>query len=139
MTPSFTRGSLPINMPGAASNPANSHKADTHILKCFVYAGRIVDAMREAWTDERLDDLNERVGELGRRMDEGFNRVHEDIRGLDAKLDAKIDAKIGGLRLETRAEFAAVRAEIASLHRLMIQMTGGVIFTIVATQIADRL
>lgn len=108
-------------------------------MKCFVYAGKIVDAMREAWTDERLDDLNERVGELGRRMDEGFNRVHEDIRALDAKVDAKIDTRIDGLRLETRAEFAAVRAEIASLHRLMIQMTGGVIFTIVATQIAESL
>ena len=59
--------------------------------------------MREAWTDERLDDLNERVTELGRRMDDGFNRIHEDIRSLDAKMDAKIDAKVDGLRLETKA------------------------------------
>jgi hypothetical protein len=91
--------------------------------------------MREAWTDERLDDLNERVTELGRRMDDGFNRIHEDIRLLDAKFDSKVD----GLRLETKSEFAAVHSELASLHRLMVQLTGGIIFTIVATEIASRL
>jgi hypothetical protein len=116
------------------------------MLKLFVYGGTIMDAMREAWTDERLDDLNDRVGELGRRMDDGFNRVHEDIRALDAKIDLKIDALrsemstgIYRFRAETKTEFAAVRAEIASLHRLMVQLTGGVILTIVATQIAERL
>ena len=67
----------------------------------------IMEAMRDAWTDERLDDLNERVGELSRRMDEGFN----------------------ALRSESRAEFASVRAEIASLQRLMIQVGGGIIGT----------
>jgi hypothetical protein len=91
--------------------------------------------MREAWTDERLDDLNERVTELGRRMDDGFNRIHEDIRSLDTKIDSKVD----GLRLETKSEFAAVRSELASLHRLMVQLTGGIIFTIVVTEIASRL
>jgi hypothetical protein len=105
------------------------------LLKLFVYAGKIVVAMREAWTDERLDDLNERVTELGRRMDDGFNRIHEDIRSLDTKIDSKVD----GLRLETKSEFAAVRSELASLHRLMVQLTGGIIFTIVATEIASRL
>jgi uncharacterized protein YcaQ len=93
-------------------------------LKLFVYAGKIVDAMRDAWTDERLDDLNQRVAEMGRRMDNGFNQAHEDIRAL---------------RGDTKSEFIAVRAEIASLHRLMVQLTGGVIATIVATEIASRL
>jgi hypothetical protein len=99
----------------------------------------MVDAMREAWTDERLDDLNERVTEMGRRMDDGFNRIHEDIRLLDTRLDAKFDSKVDGLRLEIKSEFAAVRSELASLHRLMVQLTGGIIFTIVATEIASRL
>jgi hypothetical protein len=39
---------------------------------------------RTAWTDERLDDL-------ANRMDPGFARVDSDIRGLRAE--------IGGLRL----------------------------------------
>ena len=53
----------------------------THALKRFVYGG-IMESMREAWTDERLDDLNDRVGELSRRMDEGFREVREEISGL---------------------------------------------------------
>jgi hypothetical protein len=36
---------------------------------------------RESWTDERLDDLKERVGDGFRRMDEQFARV-------DARLDS---------------------------------------------------
>jgi hypothetical protein len=38
---------------------------------------------REKWTDERLDDLNKKV-------DDGFARVHADIRDLNRTL-------IGGL------------------------------------------
>jgi hypothetical protein len=37
-------------------------------------------AMREAWTDERLDDLS-------RRMDRGFDRVDADLRALNGRLD----------------------------------------------------
>jgi hypothetical protein len=32
-----------------------------------------------------------------------------------------------------------VRSELASLHRLVVQLTGGIIFTIMATEIASRL
>jgi hypothetical protein len=115
-------------------------------LKPFVYGGKMMNTMRKAWTDERLDDLNERVGEMGRRMDDGFHRVNEEIGGVRGEigllrtyLDGKIDMKVDGLRTETKTEFSAVHAELASLHRLMVQLTGGVIVTIVATQIASRL
>jgi hypothetical protein len=66
-----------------------------------------MEAMKESWTDARLDDLNGRVADIGRRMDEGFNRVHEDLRSL---------------RTETRAE-------IASMQRLILQVTGGMFAT----------
>jgi lysophospholipase L1-like esterase len=38
-------------------------------------------AMRDAWTDERLDDLS-------RRMDRGFDRVDADLRAMDARFDS---------------------------------------------------
>jgi hypothetical protein len=66
-----------------------------------------MEAMKESWTDARLDDLNGRVADIGRRMDEGFNRVHEDLRSL---------------RTETRAE-------IASMQRLILQVAGGMFAT----------
>jgi hypothetical protein len=36
-------------------------------------------AMRQAWTDERLDDL-------ARRMDRGFDKVDADLRRVDSRL-----------------------------------------------------
>ena len=37
--------------------------------------------MRQGWTDERLDDLND-------RMEAGFGRVDADLRALNARFDA---------------------------------------------------
>lgn len=55
---------------------------------------------RDSWTDERLDDLNDRVDSLERRMDTGFG--------------------------EMREEFRAVRAEIASNQRTLVQIGAGI-------------
>jgi hypothetical protein len=56
---------------------------------------------REAWTDERLDDLTHRV-------DEGFNRTEREFQAV---------------RMEMRTEFQAVRADlggqIAAVQRTM--------------------
>jgi hypothetical protein len=40
-----------------------------------------MEAMRQSWTDERLDDLSKRV-------EAGFSRVDADLRGLNARFDA---------------------------------------------------
>jgi hypothetical protein len=40
---------------------------------------------REAWTDERLDDLNARVEGIDRRMDAGFADVREEFRAVRAE------------------------------------------------------
>lgn len=37
--------------------------------------------MRQSWTDERLDDLSQ-------RMDNGFARVGADLRALSSRFDA---------------------------------------------------
>jgi hypothetical protein len=34
-----------------------------------------MEAVREKWTDERLDDLNGKVDDLGRRMDLRFDAM----------------------------------------------------------------
>jgi hypothetical protein len=71
--------------------------------------GAKMNAMRETWTDERLDDLNGRVSD-------GFRRVDEDIRGLRGEMNARFDA----------------------LQRTMIQFGGAMIVALiglVATQL----
>jgi hypothetical protein len=64
---------------------------------------------KEAWTDERLDDLNQRV-------DEGFKETREEFRAV---------------RSEMKSEFQAVRAEIGALHRMTFQLFAGMILTLV--------
>lgn len=41
-----------------------------------------MESVREAWTDERLDDLNHKVDDLGRRMDDGFRELRGEISAL---------------------------------------------------------
>jgi hypothetical protein len=68
---------------------------------------------RMAWTDDRLDDLS-------RRMDSGFERVDADIREL---------------RVELREGLAAVRGElggeIASLRATLLRVGGGIMVGLV--------
>jgi hypothetical protein len=69
-----------------------------------------METMRESWTDERLDDLNNRVGE-------GFRRVDADIRDLRGEMNGRFD------RVDDRFD---------SLQRTLLQMAGGTIATLIA-------
>lgn len=64
---------------------------------------------RVAWTDERLDDL-------ANRMDAGF---------------ARVDAEIRELRAEMRAEIGALRAEIGVLRVTLLRVGGGIMIGLV--------
>jgi hypothetical protein len=68
---------------------------------------------RMAWTDERLDDLS-------RSMDAGFDRVDKDIRDL---------------RGEMHTGFAEVRGEINGLRSLMFRMNAAIIATVVGASL----
>lgn len=46
--------------------------------------------MRDAWTDERLDDLNERVSE-------GFRQQHADMLEVNRRIDS-VERSVGELR-----------------------------------------
>lgn len=68
-----------------------------------LYGATMAVMAREVWTDERLDDLNARVGRLEDRMDAGF--------------------------AEMRRDFAAVRQELAAQNRMLLQLFGGMFAT----------
>lgn len=69
--------------------------------------------MRKAWTDERLDDL-------ANRMDRGFDRVDRDIRDLRAETNARFD------RLESRFD---------SMQRMTLAAYLTAIVGLIATQL----
>jgi hypothetical protein len=77
-----------------------------------------MDAVREKWTDGRLDDLNERVNL-------GFARVDSDIRDLKTEMSARFDA--------VDRRFEAIDAKFDALHTLLIRAAGGAIAVLVTT------
>ncbi|HET7122057.1 MAG TPA: hypothetical protein VFI17_12515 [Solirubrobacterales bacterium] len=66
-----------------------------------------MEAVREKWTDERLDDLKEQVVT-------GFERVDGDIR--------EVRSEVAGLRTEMSDRFDAT-------HRLIVQVGAGLFGT----------
>jgi archaellum component FlaC len=114
-----------------------------------------MEAMRQSWTDDRLDDLNGKVdalrlemktefgtvrGEMDRRfdkVDERFDKIDERFDKIDERFD-KIDMRFE--RMDERFERMDER-----LHRIYQTMLGfcgvalaallGVIATFVATQL----
>jgi len=73
---------------------------------------------REGWTDERLDDMNERVGRLENRMDAGF---------------AEMRTEFAAVRTEMKEEFRAIRSDLTHLtYSLIGTMLVGFLGTIAA-------
>lgn len=86
----------------------------------FVYGRATMQTMREAWTDERLDDLSH-------RMDRGFDRVDRDIRDLRGDMR--------GLRDEMDKRFTRLEAKFDSMQRLTLAAYLTAIVGLVATQL----
>jgi chromosome segregation ATPase len=86
-----------------------------------------MESMRESWTDERLDDLN-------RKIDSGFERVDADLRGLRVEMKTDFVALRGELKagfegIDKRfermdARFERINERFEALHRLLIQSAG---------------
>jgi hypothetical protein len=46
-----------------------------------------MEAARATWTDSRLDDLNDRVKGMDKKMDASFARLDERIDGTNERID----------------------------------------------------
>jgi predicted nuclease with TOPRIM domain len=56
-----------------------------------------MNAMRDAWTDERLDDLTERMEKDFRRVDERFDKVDQRFERVDERFD-QLNARFDSLQ-----------------------------------------
>jgi hypothetical protein len=77
-----------------------------------------MEAMRESWTDRRLDDFAAQTGQrfdaLERRMEEGFARVDTEMKEGFARVDADI---------------RELRTQMAAFQRMILQLGGGMVVT----------
>jgi hypothetical protein len=73
---------------------------------------------RGTWTDERLDDLNKKV-------DDGFKEMRTEFRALRVEMKGESQA----IRTEMSGGFQGVRDEISALNRHLMQLTWGLIGT----------
>ncbi|HEX3734069.1 MAG TPA: hypothetical protein VHU86_02835 [Solirubrobacterales bacterium] len=100
-----------------------------------------MEAVREVWTDERMDDLNHRVDEGFRRMDREFQAIRLEMRTEFAAVRGEMKTEFAAvrgemktefaaLRSEMKIEFAATRAEMAAMNRTFMQIGAGAIVTI---------
>jgi hypothetical protein len=71
---------------------------------------------RDAWTDERLDDLKYSV-------DEGFRDTRTEFRAVKTEFQA--------VRAEAGAFRSAMAEQFAAQNRMIIQLFGGVFATLV--------
>jgi tetrahydromethanopterin S-methyltransferase subunit G len=92
-----------------------------------------MEAMRQSWTDGRLDDLNLKV-------DRGFAQVERRFEAVDKRFE-EVDRRLE----KVNDEFVAVRREMKegfeSMHRTMIQIFVGTVtfmaagFALIASQL----
>jgi hypothetical protein len=75
-----------------------------------------MEAMRESWTDERLDDFR---AETARRLD-----------GIDARLE-KIDARFERMEAKFDKKFDRLEARMDDLYRATLFLGGGAVVTFV--------
>jgi len=85
-----------------------------------------MEAMRESWSDDRLDYLNRRVDDGFKQVDRQFPQVDEQFRQVGERFD----------RVETYLRDLNTRVD--SLQRTMMQTGGGIVVALVgliATQL----
>jgi hypothetical protein len=106
-----------------------------------------MEAVRDVWTDERLDDLNHRVDEGFKEMRSEFRGVRADMREEFGNVRAEMGQGFGNVRAEVGQGFGSVRSEmggmrselsaqIAQLHRTILQLFGGMMVTFVVGIVA---
>jgi hypothetical protein len=96
-----------------------------------------MEAMREAWTDERLDDLTERMEKDFRRVDERFEevitRMDRGFEQIDAHFDqvnARMDTQLNQINTRMDREFHLAHTRFDSLQQSLIVVSGGLIGTL---------
>jgi len=104
-----------------------------------------MEAMRESWTDDRLDDLNGKVDALRLEMRTEFRAIRGEtkgefraIRGEMKEGFDRIDDRLERMEIRSDQRFEAMMDRLYAMHRLMFQFCSGALIALIgfmATQI----
>jgi hypothetical protein len=100
-----------------------------------------MEAMRERWSDDRLDDLNSKVDALRAEMREEFLGVREEFQAVRAEMreeflgvreesrEVRVEMHAGdkSLRAEMREGFGQIEARLDRMQQTMILFGGGLV------------
>jgi DNA anti-recombination protein RmuC len=89
-----------------------------------------MEAVRDSWTDERLDEFGKRVDERFDRVDERFDRVDQQFSRVDRQFD-RVNEEFRALRGEMRAGFDRIDGRLDAMQRTMIQFAGAMVVAMV--------
>lgn len=97
-----------------------------------------MEAMRETWTDERLDDLTDRMEKDFRRVDARFDHVDQHFDKIDARFE-RVDERFE--RVDDRFDQLDARmdARFDSLQQTIIAVGGGLIGTLILASAGSSL
>jgi chromosome segregation ATPase len=97
-----------------------------------------MQTMRESWTDERLDDLNDKVDRRFDRVDERFEQVDKRFEQVDKRFEQvdrrfeQVEVEFKAVRGEMKEGFDAVNGRIDSLQQTLSQGVIGICLAILA-------
>lgn len=104
------------------------------MLQLAVYSGSM-EAMRESWTDARLDDFashtDRRFDAIEQRMEAGF-----------AEMNARSEARFAEMNARSDSRFDAMNARFDALQQTLLYIGGGLVVALIgllATLIATQL
>jgi len=90
-----------------------------------------VEALRQSWTDDRLDDLTADMNRRFEKVDKRFDKVDERFDKIDERFDKvdrrfeKVDEKIQGLGVQMNRQNEERAAEVRGFyHSVFLLMVG---------------
>jgi hypothetical protein len=100
-----------------------------------------MEAMRERWTDDRLDDLNGKVDALRVEMRtefaavrgeirEGFDRIDKRFDKVDERFE-KVDERFERSEVRSDERFEAMMDRLYAMQRMMFQFCGLVLAALI--------
>lgn len=98
----------------------------------FVYALAIMEAMRQSWTDDRMDDLASSVDRRFEQVDRRFEQVDKRFEQVDRRFE-QIHEDIKELRSETSKQFAALNRRFDLLVGALLTASLAGLVTMIAS------